>query len=66
VQELSGGTPSANLLAGGVDEVFLRTDSAGGRNYLTDAVGSTVTLLDAPGVTQTERVQIPAGRVRLD
>jgi YD repeat-containing protein len=40
VQEISGTSASANLLTGGVDEYFQRTDSAGARNFLTDALGS--------------------------
>src|SRR6266481_5289744 len=35
VQEISGTTASANLLTGGVDEYFQRTDPAGARNFLT-------------------------------
>lgn len=41
VQELSGATVTANLLTGGVDEVFQRTDSAGARSFLVNALGST-------------------------
>ena len=40
VQEISGTTASANLLTGSVDEYFQRTDSAGARNFLTDALGT--------------------------
>jgi hypothetical protein len=39
VQELSGSMPTANPLSGGVDEVFSRTDSAGARSILADALG---------------------------
>ncbi len=53
VQEISGTTASANLLTGGVDEYFQRTDSAGARNFLTDALGSTLALADSTGTTQT-------------
>ena len=55
VQELtSGGTPTANLLTGlDVDEVFRRTDSAGARDFLTDALGSPLELADASGALQT-------------
>jgi hypothetical protein len=35
-QELSGTTPTANLLSGGLDELFLRTDTSGARSFLTD------------------------------
>ena len=50
VQEISGSSASANLLAGGVDEYFQRTDSAGARNFLTDALGSTLALADSTGL----------------
>jgi hypothetical protein len=52
VQELSGSSASANLLAGGVDEYFQRTDSAGARHFLTDALGSTLALADSTGALQ--------------
>lgn len=44
VQEVIGGTNTANSLMGGLDEVFQRTDSGGVRNFLTDALGSTLGL----------------------
>src|SRR6266705_4523582 len=47
VQELSGTTASANLLTGGVDEYFQRTDLAGARSFLTDALDSTLALTDS-------------------
>jgi RHS repeat-associated protein len=62
VQELSGGTPTANLLTGlGIDEYFTRTDGAGVREFLTDALGSTVALADASGTVQTEYSYEPFG-----
>jgi RHS repeat-associated protein len=62
VQELSGGSPVANLLTGlGIDEYFTRTDSAGVRNYLTDALGSSVALADGAGSVQTEYSYEPFG-----
>jgi RHS repeat-associated protein len=48
-QELSGGTILANLVSGGIDEVFTRTDSAGTFTQLKDAMGSTVALVDTTG-----------------
>src|SRR6266705_4250151 len=36
VQEVIGGSNTANSLMGGVDEVFQRADSAGARSVLTD------------------------------
>jgi len=54
IQELSGGNPSANLLSGGLDEVFARTDSNGISNFLRDGIGSTAELTDSTGnVLQT-------------
>jgi RHS repeat-associated protein len=53
VQELSGTTVTANSLMGGVDEVFLRTDSAGTRSFLTDVLGSTLALTDSSRTAQT-------------
>jgi len=53
VQESSGGG-TANSLTGGLDEVFLRTDSSGARSFLTDALGSTIALADARGQARGE------------
>ena len=62
VQELAGGTPTANLLTGiGIDEHFTRNDSGDPRTYLTDALGSTVALADSMGVIQTEYTFQPYG-----
>jgi RHS repeat-associated protein len=61
VQELSGSTPTANLLSGGVDVAFQRTDSAGARNFLPDALGSTLALTDSTGAIQTQYTYEPFG-----
>jgi RHS repeat-associated protein len=62
VQELSSGTPTANLLTGlGIDEYFTRTDTGGVRNLLADALGSTVALTDGSGTVQTEYTYQPFG-----
>lgn len=62
VQELSGGTPTANLLTGlGVDELLMRTDASGARSALTDPLGGTVALADATGAVQTEYTYEPFG-----
>ena len=42
VQEFAGTSPTANLLTGGLDEVFMREDSAGVENLFTDGLGSTL------------------------
>ena len=63
VQELSGGSPAANILPGlGVDEWVTRTDSAGTRHFLTDILGSTVALADGSGAVQTEYTYEPFGK----
>ena len=61
VQELSGATPAANLLSGRIDEIFLRTDGAGTRQFLTDALGSTLALTDGSAAIQTEYAYAPFG-----
>jgi RHS repeat-associated protein len=61
IQEISGTTASANLLTGGVDEYFQRTDSAGARSFLTDALGSTLALADSTGALQTQYTFEPFG-----
>ncbi len=63
VQELSGTTVTANLLTGsGVDERFTRTDSSGTANYLTDALGSTITLTNSSGSTLASYAYEPFGK----
>jgi RHS repeat-associated protein len=63
VQELTSGSPSANILAGSdLDEWFIRVDSAGERHFLVDALGSPLALSDNSGVLQTEYVYEPFGR----
>ncbi len=63
IQEKNGsGTPTANLLAGGTDQTFSRTDSAGARYFLTDALGSSVGLVDGAGTTQTSYTYEPYGK----
>ena len=47
VQEKNGGSPSANMIMGGVDQTFTRTDAGGARHFFTDGLGTTVGLADA-------------------
>lgn len=62
VQEKAGGTVTANLLTGlGIDEFLTRTDGAGTRGFLTDALGSTVALGDGTGTIQTQYTYEPFG-----
>jgi RHS repeat-associated protein len=54
VQEQSGGAAIANMLTGGVDQVFTRSDSSGELNVLRDGLGSTLGLADSNGIVQSE------------
>lgn len=60
-QELSGSNVLANLVSGGVDEVFTRTDSGGTFTQLKDALGSTIALVDASGNVVTSYSYDPFG-----
>ena len=67
-QELDGATPpnvTANLLTGlGVDEYFSRADSAGNvSSFLTDALGSTIGLVNSGGLIATGYSYEPFGNV---
>jgi RHS repeat-associated protein len=59
-QELSGSTPTANLLTGGIDEIFTRT-GASVENFLTDTLGNTVATTDATGALATQYTYEPFG-----
>jgi len=61
VQEVIGGTNTANSLMGGIDEVFQRTDSSGARSFLADALGSSIALTDSTGTIQTQYSFDPFG-----
>ncbi|HET7494168.1 MAG TPA: RHS repeat-associated core domain-containing protein [Candidatus Limnocylindrales bacterium] len=61
-EQNAAGTPTANLLTGGLDQTFGRTDAAGARTLLTDALGSTVALADAAGVVGTSYTYEPYGK----
>jgi RHS repeat-associated protein len=62
VQELSGSTPTANMLTGGLDEIFTRTDSSGTCSFLPDAIGSIIALTNSSGSVQTEYTYEPFGK----
>jgi RHS repeat-associated protein len=64
-QEISGGSVTANLLSGGIDEVFTRTDSAGAANFLTDALGSTVALTNSSGSSLAQYAYEPFGNTTI-
>jgi RHS repeat-associated protein len=63
VQELSGGSPTANLLGGtGIDEILTRTDGTGTMSFLADPLGSNVALADSNGTVQTSYTYDPFGQ----
>jgi len=53
IQELTGSAPKANLIEGAVDEYFIRSDSGGYAEFLTEGLGSTIALADSSGALQT-------------
>ena len=62
VQEQSGGSATANMVMGGLDEVLARTDSTTTWSLLTDALGSTLALVNSSGSVQTEYTYEPFGK----
>jgi RHS repeat-associated protein len=52
---------TANLLTGGMDELFTRTDCSGSFTPLQDALGSTIALVDSSGTIQTTYSYDPFG-----
>ncbi len=61
IQELSGAAVTANLLSGGIDEIFSRADSSGALTPLKDALGSAIALVDSSGNVQTAYTYDPFG-----
>jgi len=62
VQEQVGGAATTNILTGGVDEVFTRTDATGSMIPLADTLGSTLALTDNAGTLQTQYTYEPFGQ----
>lgn len=60
-QEQAGGVATANLLNGGIDEVFLRVDSAVAQTPLGGGLGSTIALADPSGALATQYSYGPFG-----
>ncbi|HKV12861.1 MAG TPA: RHS repeat-associated core domain-containing protein [Thermoanaerobaculia bacterium] len=61
-QELTGASVKATILSSfGFDEIFRRTDASGARNFLTDGLGSILTLADDAGVARTQYRYDPYG-----
>ena len=63
VQELAGATAPATFLTGlAIDEYLTRTDSTGAQqHFLTDALGSTVALVDSAAILQAQYSYEPFG-----
>ncbi len=61
IQELSGTTSIANRITGGLDQFFSRTDSSGSTTPLTDALGSTIALVNSSGSISTQYTYDPFG-----
>lgn len=61
VQELSGSTPTANILTGSLDEIFTRTESSTTTGFLSDGLGSILALTNSSGAVQTEYTYQPFG-----
>lgn len=62
IQELTGASVKATILGGlELDEIFRRTDASGARSFLTDGLGSTMTLTDDTGIARTQYRYDPYG-----
>jgi RHS repeat-associated protein len=61
IQEMSGSTVTANMLTGGVDELFTRSNSSGSFTILSDALGSSLAAADAAGTIQAAYSYDPFG-----
>jgi RHS repeat-associated protein len=61
VQELSGSTPTANILTGRLDEIFTRAESSATTSFLADGLGSILALTNSSGAVQTEYTYEPFG-----
>ncbi len=63
VQELSGTTPTANLLNGlSIDSLIARTDGSGTSTLIKDGLGSSLALVNGTGVVATSYAYEPFGK----
>jgi len=60
-QELSGSTPIANRILGGIDEFFSRMDTRGAYSPITDALGTVLALTNSSGNITTQFGYDPYG-----
>lgn len=56
---------TANLISGGIDEIFIRADPSGSFTPLKDALGSTIALVDASGGLVTQYAYDPFGNTTI-
>lgn len=61
VQEQLGAGVYANILVGGVDDIFSRTDQLGTQSFIVDALGSTLSLTNSVGTVLTQYTYEPFG-----
>ena len=61
-QEQAGGSATANIVTGGLDQLFQRTDASGTTSPLLDALGSIIALTDSSGAVQTSYTYEPYGK----
>lgn len=66
IQELSGSSVTANILTGGIDEFFKRTEGTNVEHYLTDALGSTLRLTDNSAAKIVDYTYEPYGVTSAD
>ena len=65
VQELNGSTVTANMLTGGVDEYFMRTDLNGTSVILRDVIGSTIMTTDSSAQPLAQVSYAPYGSLSI-
>jgi RHS repeat-associated protein len=65
VQEQQSGSATANMLTGGLDQLFTRADSSCSCSAISDALGSTVALTNSSGTVQTEYSYEPFGKATI-
>jgi RHS repeat-associated protein len=58
----ASGTPTAQMLMGGLDEIFGEITGSGTTSYFADALGSSVALSDGSGTTTAEFTYEPYGK----
>lgn len=65
-ERTSSNTLRASILTGGVDEIFSRTEAGATQSYLSDAIGSTLSLTDGTGAKTVDYTYEPYGKASND